>query len=218
MSLTKLETRDRYRRRAKRYDRALWLFRAAGFRVSRYRRLAVDALGLRNGETVVDLACGTGLNFPLLHEAVGPQGRIIGVDLTDAMLDQAGARVRAAGWRNVQLVQADMAEYGFEAGVAGILSTFAITLVPEYDAVIRRGAAALRVAGRFAVLDLKRPRRWPEWLVRFGAWVNSPYGVSLELATRHPWESIRRYLREVEYREFYFGALFLSVGERAAPS
>jgi hypothetical protein len=46
-----------------------------------------------------------------------------------------------------------------------------------------------------------------------GAWLNSPYGVSLDLADRHPWESVRRYFQEVEYHEFYFGALYLSVGE-----
>lgn len=172
MSLTKRETSALYRKRAKRYDSALWLYRAAGFRVLRYRRLAVHALALQKGDTVVDLACGTGLNLPLLREAVGEDGRVIGVDLTDAMLEQAGARVRAAGWRNVHLVEADLATYRFESGVAGILSTLAITLVPEYDAVIRRGAAALCTRGRFAVLDFKRPDRWPEWLVRLGAWVN----------------------------------------------
>jgi ubiquinone/menaquinone biosynthesis C-methylase UbiE len=208
------DMRALYRRRAKRYDAALWLYRAAGFHISQYRRLTVNGLALRTGATVVDLGCGTGLNFPLLQEAVGNGGRIIGVDLTDAMLEQAAQRIQKAGWQNVRLVQADMASYEFEAGLDGIVSTLAITLVPEYDAVIRRGASALRHGGRLAVLDLKRPRQWPEWLVRVGAWVNSPYGVTLELATRHPWESIRRHLHEVEFREFYFGALYLSVGDR----
>jgi demethylmenaquinone methyltransferase/2-methoxy-6-polyprenyl-1,4-benzoquinol methylase len=149
----------------------------------------------------------------LLEKAVTEKGRIVGVDLTDAMLDQARNRVRAAGWQNVDLVQADLAQYTFPSEVAGILSTFAITLVPEYDEVIRRGADALRGGGRMAIFDLKKPEYWPDWLFRFTAWLNKPYGVSMELAYRHPWWSIRQYLREVLFQQYYFGYLYLSVGE-----
>lgn len=214
MAFARATIRDLYRRRAGRYDRALWIFRLAGFRFDRYRRLTVGALGLRPGDTVVDLACGTGLNFPLLEEAVGPSGSILGVDLTDAMLARARERVRAAEWTNVELVQADLATYDPPDGIAGALSTFAITLVPEYDAVIARTAAALRPGGRLAIFDFKEPERWPRWLVRFAAWSNRPFGVTLDLADRHPWESLRRHLGEIDHRELYFGALYLSVGEQ----
>jgi demethylmenaquinone methyltransferase/2-methoxy-6-polyprenyl-1,4-benzoquinol methylase len=52
------------------------------------RKRAVRALNLQRGDTVVDIGCGTGLNFPLLQGAIGPEGTIVGVDLTDAMLSQ----------------------------------------------------------------------------------------------------------------------------------
>jgi demethylmenaquinone methyltransferase/2-methoxy-6-polyprenyl-1,4-benzoquinol methylase len=215
MAFDREAVRHLYRRRAGRYDRAVWLFRLAGFRFDRYRRLTVAGLGLTPGNTVVDLGCGTGLNFPLLEEAVGPSGRIVGVDLTDAMLERAHERVRAAGWANVELVQADLAGYAPPGGAAGILSTFAIALVPEYDAVIARCAAALRPGGRLAIFDLKEPEGWPRWLVQVAAWANRPFGVTLDLADRHPWKSVRRHLAEREYRELYFGALYLSVGQQA---
>lgn len=202
-----------YRRRARRYDSALWIYRLCGFRVDHYRRRTVEALALRPGATAVDLGCGTGLNFDHLQRVVGPTGTVVGVDLTDAMLARAGRRVEAAGWRNVELVQADLATYTIPRGVDGILSTLALTLVPEYDAVVEHASLALAPGGRLAVFDLKRPDGWPEALVRLAAWLNSPYGVSLELAARHPWESVQRYLTEVEYREFYLGAVYLSVGE-----
>jgi len=214
MAFTKDEIRGLYRKRARRYDAETSLFSLAGMRLSDYRRRTVAGLALRPGDTAVDLACGTGLNFPLLQEAVGPEGRIVGVDMTDAMLEQARARVRNEGWKNVDLVQADLAEYAFPPGAGGILSTLAITLVPEFDAVIRRGAAALRPGGRLAVFDMKLPEGWPGWLVRFAAWVNRPFGVTLDVAERHPWESVRKHLREVEFREFYAGALYISIGER----
>lgn len=213
MVLNKRETRNLYRKRARHYDLAMWLYRLAGVRIDRYRRLTMQGLSLQRGDTVVDLGCGTGLNFPLLQEAVQQEGRIIGVDLTDAMLERAEKRIRHAGWKNVELVQADLAQYQFPSSIAGILSTWAITMVPEYDDVIRRGAAALRPGGRMAILELKMPEKWPEWLVRLAVWLNKPYGVSLELADRHPWEVVRRFLWEVSYREFYFGACYLSVGE-----
>lgn len=214
MALSTQETRDLYRRRAARYDLAVWIYRLFGFRIDWYRQLTIEALNLSRGDAVVDLGCGTGLNFPFLQQALGSTGHIIGVDLTDAMLEVARARVRRAGWDNVDLLRMDMTTYEFGAEVAGVLSTLALTLVAEYDDVIRRATRSLQPGGRLAVFDLKRPANWPHWLVRLAAWMNRPFGVSLELAQRHPWESIRRYLREVHYQEYYFGALYLSVGEK----
>lgn len=214
MTLNKQEMDALYRKRAARYDLAIWIYQLFGFRMDWYRQLSVDALQLRPGDAVIELGCGTGLNFPLLRRAVGAEGRIIGVDLTDAMLDKARSRVRRADWHNVDLVQADVSAYAFPAGVAGVLSTFAITLVPEYDEVICAASRALKRGGRLAVFDLKKPSNWPDWLIRVAAWLNKPFGVSLELAERHPWESIGRYLTSVQYQEHYAGALYLAVGER----
>ena len=109
------------------------------------RREAVKRLDLKRGDLVVDIGCGTGLNFPWLQEAIGPEGRIIGVDLTDAMLEQARLRVAKAGWKNVELVQADAASYEFPAQVNGILATFALTFIPQAKLVIQNGCRALRL-------------------------------------------------------------------------
>ena len=84
-----------YRKRAKRYDQTTLLYYLVGFRHWAYRKRAIQSLALNHGNTVVDLGCGTGLNFSLLQEQVGSRGRIIGVDLTDAMLDGASARIAA---------------------------------------------------------------------------------------------------------------------------
>lgn len=205
--------RDLYRRRARRYDLSANLYYLVGFREHAYRKRAVDALALRREGTVVELGCGTGLNFALLHEKVGPKGRIIGVDLTDAMLARARQRVDRAGWRNVELVQSDAASFSFPLGANGVLSTFALTLVPEYDDVIRKAASGLSPGGRMVVLDLKRPEGWPEWLVRLGVWLTRPFGVTLEMAERHPWESMARHLTGARMQELYGGFAYLSVGE-----
>jgi demethylmenaquinone methyltransferase/2-methoxy-6-polyprenyl-1,4-benzoquinol methylase len=211
MILNRDQTRALYRRLAPIYDLALWGYRLLG--VSRHRRQAVEALQLRPGDTVVDMGCGTGLNFPYLHEAVGSEGRIVGVDLSEAMLEKARERADRHGWQNVELVEADLTEYIFPENVGGALGTFALEMVPEYDAVIRRVAGALPTGKRLALFGLKHPERWPEWLVRFGLWLNKPFGVSREYEAFRPWESVRQHMTEVEHQEFYTGAAYLSIGE-----
>src|SRR6202045_466844 len=114
---------ETYRKKAKHYDITSRLYPAPGYPQRIQRLRAVQALGLRKGDTVIDMACGTGLNFPLLQQAVGPGGRIVGVDLTDAMLARAQDRIEANSWSNVSLVQADAAGFDFPTEVDAILST-----------------------------------------------------------------------------------------------
>src|ERR1700712_1415570 len=77
---------ETYRKKAKHYDITSRFYPAPGYPQRAQRLGAVEALGLRPGDRVIDIACGTGLNFPLIEAAIGPDGRIVGVDLTDAML------------------------------------------------------------------------------------------------------------------------------------
>src|ERR1700722_13583626 len=98
---------ETYRKKAKHYDVTSRLYPAPGYPQRTQRLRTVQALGLRPGGTVIDMACGTGLNFALLQQAVGPGGQIVGVDLTDAMLARAQDRIKANGWGNVTLVEAE---------------------------------------------------------------------------------------------------------------
>jgi ubiquinone/menaquinone biosynthesis C-methylase UbiE len=126
-----------YRKQASGYD-------ASGIRgLDHWRFEAVKALNLNLGDSVVDIGCGTGLNFPFLQDAVGPAGKIIGVDLTDAMLEEAQKRIDEYAWKNVELVQSDASQYKFPAQVDGIISTFALSFIPNPERVIQNGAKAL---------------------------------------------------------------------------
>lgn len=97
MALRQQEFATLHRRRAKRYDWTTQLYYLFGFREWAYRKQAVATLALQRGDTVVEIGCGTGLNFSLLQEAAGCEGNIIGVDLTDSMLSVARERVRRNG-------------------------------------------------------------------------------------------------------------------------
>ena len=202
-----------YRRRAKLYDFSANAYYLLGFREFAYRKIGVKALNLKKGDTVVEIGCGTGLNFSLLRKQVGPKGTIIGVDLTPEMLEEAGKRIRRNGWQNVILTQSDAAKYQFPEQIDGIISTFALTLVPEYDSVIQNGAAALSQNARFVIVDFKKPDKWPMWIIKSFVILTRPFGVSLDIADRHLWESVARYMAIVEFRELYFGALYLCVGK-----
>jgi demethylmenaquinone methyltransferase/2-methoxy-6-polyprenyl-1,4-benzoquinol methylase len=209
---------ETYRKKAKHYDVTSRLYPVPGYPHRAQRLRAVRALGLRTGDSVVDMACGTGLNFSLIEDLIGPSGRIVGVDLTDAMLAQAKDRVAANGWSNISLVQANAAEFGFPAQVDAILSTYALTQVPECAEVIAHGAAALASGGRWVVLDVKVPDSTPRWLAQLGTATVRPFAAIEEWIQRRPWEAIRAAMQEelvdVSWTELLFGTAFLAAGSR----
>jgi len=187
-----------------------------------WRKEAVKRLDLKRGDLVVDIGCGTGLNFVLLQEAIGPEGRIIGVDLTDAMLEQARRRIAKAGWRNVELAQADAASYEFPAQVDGILSTFALTFIPQTKLVIQNGSRALAPGARWVVLDMAWPRAWPVWFHHLLFFLRlSRYGITGEVLRRRPWQTVWRTMQqslvEVERQRFWMGFFYLAWGKQPKP-
>jgi demethylmenaquinone methyltransferase/2-methoxy-6-polyprenyl-1,4-benzoquinol methylase len=200
-----------YRRQAKGYD-------ASGIAALKaWRRKAVERLSLRRGDVAVDIGCGTGLNFALLHEVVGPEGRIIGVDLTDAMLNYARQRVAERGWRNVELVQSDAAQYVFPARVDGMLATFALTFVPDIAQVIHNCCQALTPGRRCVVLDMAWPAGWPFWL-RHGLFFLAAYGITDNVIRRAPWQAVWRtmtqQLADVRLTLFWLGFFYLVSGRK----
>ena len=210
--------RRQYDKLARLYDAGLWLYRLAGFRIAAYRRSAVDALKLERGQTVIDLGCGTGLNFPLLREAVGESGRIIGVDISGGMLERARRRAQRNGWHNIELVEDDMREYHFEPSAAGVIATLALGTVPDYERIVENMVTQLPCDARIANVELKWPERWPHWLASLAAWLNRPAGVTPDILDRLPADSLRAQLVDVDYREVYLGAGYICSGTIPARS
>ncbi len=209
---------ETYRKKAKHYDVTSRFYPVPGYPQRAQRLRAVQALGLSPGDSVVDVACGTGLNFSLIEQVIGPDGRIIGVDLTDAMLAQAQHRIETNGWSNISLAQADAAEFDFPTEVDAILSTYALSHVPECGDVIAHGAAALSRSGRWVVLDLKVPDNPPRWLTQLGIALARPFGSIDEWMVRRPWEAIRAAMQDrltdPSWTELFFGTAFLAAGSR----
>jgi len=212
MALAKDTIRALYRKRASWYDFSANAYYLIGFREAKYRKMAVSELTLEVGDTVIEIGCGTGLNFKYLIQSIGHAGQLIGVDLTDAMLEIAKSRIERSGWKNVQLVQSDAANYAFPSKTKGVISTFALTLVPEYETIIERAANSLVSGGKFVILDFKKPERWPLWVAKIGVAITKPFGVSLDLAERKPWEVMNKYFKNVTMTDIYGGFVYIAVG------
>lgn len=214
--LTREEVQGVYDKQAPFYGLTVWLYYLAGMRIGRWRRMVVDALELHPGDMVVEIGCGTGLNFTLLQKAVGRDGKIIGIDISDAMLDRARALVRNAGWQNVELVCCSASDFSFPDGIDGILATGVLTYEPEFDKVIERGAKALGPGRKWAVLDYKMPSGWKRCFAPLFVELGRRFGVSKDLMERHIWKSIERHLQHTKMKELYGGFVYLATGE--APS
>lgn len=204
-----------YRKRAPSYNNSVKLFNLIGWRVNFYRIKAVDALNLKQGDTVIDLCCGTGLNFPHLQSAVGPNGKIIGMDLSADMLKVAEKQVKEKKWENIILVNSDAAQYQFQKNINGIISSYAITMIPEFDSIINSCSDALGKGGRLVILDFKKPEGWSEWFSKLMLTLFiKPYGGTYDLKDRRAWESLEKYLRLTEFKEYYFGSTYIASGEK----
>ena len=207
-----------YQKRASSYNSDVKLFNLIGWRVNYYRGIAVQLMNLKKGNTVIDLCCGTGLNFPHLYKAVGDKGKIIGVDLSADMLNEAKRQVSNQGWNNVTLINADAAKFNFPKGIDGIISSYAISLIPEYDSIIQAGSLSLATGGRFIILDFKKPNKWPEWFSKLMVLLFiKPYGGTYEMKDRHAWESLEKYLQLVDFKEFYSGSTYIATAEKKTP-
>lgn len=215
MALNNREIIAIYTKRAKRYDFTAQLYYLLGFREWAYREKAVKALAAKRGDTVVEIGCGTGLNFGLIQNEIGREGKIIGVDLTDAMLAGAQERVRRNGWSNVELRQSDAATFQFPQTVDGIISTFALTHVAAFEEVIRAGSEALKPGRRFVILDFKLPSNWIARLAPLLVLTMRPFGVTLDLQARHPWKALKKYFLDVAVQQLYGGFAYIAVGSSA---
>jgi ubiquinone/menaquinone biosynthesis C-methylase UbiE len=106
--------------------------------------------GLQPGERVVDIGCGAGLDSLIAARMVGPEGRVMGVDMTRAMLEKARASARGAGMENVSFREG----YGEELPVPDGWANGVLNLMPDKMTALREMARVLRPGGRLQIGDI----------------------------------------------------------------
>jgi ubiquinone/menaquinone biosynthesis C-methylase UbiE len=178
--LDKSKVPDTYRRIASLYDAWAWLTESR----ARDRCLAMAAI--QDGESVLEVAVGTGLAFARILDA-NPSGRNEGIDLTDAMLARAERRASAAGHTNFQLRIGDA--YALDSGNDSfdvLINNYMFDLLPEKDfsRVLSEFKRVLRPGGRLVMVNMTEGARWYNgiWGLLYGispALLGGCRGVSL---------------------------------------
>ncbi|AUX08813.1 methyltransferase type 11 [Halalkaliarchaeum desulfuricum] len=139
--------------------------------VARMRSAFLDLLSPSRGDVVVEMGCGTGANFPWLRDRVGPEGTVVGVDLSEGVLERARARVRRNRWENVHVVRGDATRPPFVGGptavpsgslglgageVDVVLATFVVGMLPDPGGAVQAWGQLAGDGGRLGLCNLAR--------------------------------------------------------------
>jgi demethylmenaquinone methyltransferase/2-methoxy-6-polyprenyl-1,4-benzoquinol methylase len=190
-----------------------WLF----FLPPGLRKHAVDRLNLKHGDCVLEVGCGTGKNFPFLREAIGPTGRIYGVDLSARMLRQAQKLGDRHHWTNIHLTEGDAANYVVPEPLDGVLFSLSYNTMPRHLTVLRRIWKRLRPGGRLVIMDAKLPPGLGgKLLLPVSLWImrqtmlGNPY--------IRPWEHHAELVDNFEMEEFLFASYYVCCGIKPVKS
>ncbi|MFO0838508.1 MAG: methyltransferase domain-containing protein [Phycisphaerae bacterium] len=162
-----------YRYHAYIYDSTRWM-------ILHGRRRAVERLVLAPDASVLEIGCGTGLNFRLLLNRLdASRGRLMGLDFSSDMLERAQRRVAANGWENVELTHGDATQMQIGRRFDGILFAYSLTMIPDWRAALDRAAEHLKPGGRLVVLDFGPFRSWGPLAPLMRAWLRANHVETL---------------------------------------
>jgi SAM-dependent methyltransferase len=177
------------------------------------RSRAVALLRLAPGARVLDVGCGSGGSFPYLAQAVGPSGRVVGIELSPSSADHARRRAARNGWRNVEVLTSAAEKVELADMFEGLLM-FAAPDIYASRTTLGTLFPLLAPDARVVCFGGKRSTR------RFGWLLNGPMNFALKklsLPTTpglelEPWHLIAERLADLEVFELFHGWMFLASG------
>jgi ubiquinone/menaquinone biosynthesis C-methylase UbiE len=201
--------RQRYNRVAKFFIFFEWLFLLP----PGIRRKAVRHLELKPGDRVLEVGCGTGRNLSLLRDAVGQEGHVYGVDLSEGMLAMAQELCTRQNWDNVTLIRSDAAEYAVSQPVDGVLFSLSYNTMPHHREVLQHAWQQVRPGGHLVIMDAKLPPGIRgKLLLPYSVWImkrtvlGNPYIL--------PWEELHELANDFEMEEFLLGSYYICRGKK----
>ena len=177
------------------------------------RMRATALLELSAGARVLDAGCGSGGSFPYLVRAVGPAGRVVGIELSPSSGSHATRRAEKNGWQNVEVVVSRAEDVCLGGRYDGLLM-FAAPDVYASKASLDRLVPYLGEGARIVFFGGKRSTR------RFGWLINGLLNLALtkfSLPTTpglelEPWSQVAERVRDLKVEEYFHGWMFLASG------
>jgi|ERR1044071_2050834 S-adenosylmethionine-diacylgycerolhomoserine-N-methlytransferase len=196
--------RRRYNRLARFFVLFEWLFLLPrGIRTK-----AVSRLELKPGASVLEVGCGTGRNLAPLVRAVGPEGHVYGVDVSEGMLTKARKLRASAGWSNVTLARSDAASYTAPVAVDGVIFSLSYAVIPHHREALSRAWEQLSPGGYLVIMDAKLPSNFAGKLLHpFVIWASRL--TVLGNPDIRPWDELKELADEVEMEEFSLGTYYI---------
>ena len=180
------------------------------------RRRTIELLGLSEGETVIDIASGTGLSLPTLSQAVGPQGRVIAIELCPDMAAIAQHRIEINHLDNVTQIVASMETASIDISADALLFHYTHDVLRS-NAAIERIFRAVKPGARIAIAGFKLPT---DWRRIFNPWHrHRTWGYLSTFEGVHaPWDRLLPYVYEFQiHAEIFVGSGYIATA-RASDS
>lgn len=193
-----------YRYQAGVYDLTRWMFLYG-------RQRAIDLLEIQRDSRVLEIGCGTGLNFEHIVKRLDPaQGRLVGVDFSQHMLGRAARRVASRGYVNLTVVGADAERLALNERFDAVLFAYSLSMIPDWQSALERACGHLSPGGRMVVLDFGRFDRWGPLrrLARGWLWLN-------HVETGRPYETkLAELLTNLRVEAHLGGYYFVAAGRK----
>ncbi len=194
------------------YDRSMSHF------FGKFKEKAFSNSRMKEGDVVLVFCCGTGLDFPHILRRIRSSGKIIGVDFSEAMLEQAEKKISKNNWKNVEIIQADVTKFQNQLNPAANtgVCTLGLSIIPDFKTAYHNLLSNVIDKGEIIIGDMQLASGWKARLnpvtismaKRFGGSYEG-HKNSLELQSMMAGNLI-----DMKKKDFFLGSYYVCIGTK----